>query len=314
MTIWRGTLPRLSICSIAFSNYACKEIAMLSPRARLALQVSPLALVLTFFFVLPLLFILAVSFFQYDDFHVVPAFSFENYADVLSAHLTYDLYGSMLKFAALTWVGTLIIGFFVAYYLVFHIRNKLLAIGLFLVCTVPFWTSNIIRVISWLPLLGKQGLINMTLMGSGLIKQPLQFLLFSDFAVVVSYVHIFTIFMIVPIFNSMSRIDPALFEAARDAGLSRFSTLMQIVVPLSKNGIALGSIFVITLVMGDFYTVKVLSGGGRASIVSAIYDDISTLLFPQAAAHAVVLMIIVIIMVSLILRVVDVRKELVEQR
>jgi putative spermidine/putrescine transport system permease protein len=287
---------------------------MLSPRARLALQVSPLALVLTFFFVLPLLFILAVSFFQYDDFHVVPAFSFENYADVMSAHLTYDLYGSMLKFAALTWVGTLIIGFFVAYYLVFHIRNKLLAIGLFLVCTVPFWTSNIIRVISWLPLLGKQGLINMTLMGSGLIKQPLQFLLFSDFAVVVSYVHIFTIFMIVPIFNSMSRIDPALFEAARDAGLSRFSTLMQIVVPLSKNGIALGSIFVITLVMGDFYTVKVLSGGGRASIVSAIYDDISTLLFPQAAAHAVVLMIIVIIMVSLILRVVDVRKELVEQR
>jgi putative spermidine/putrescine transport system permease protein len=289
-------------------------MAMLSPRARLALQVSPLALVLTFFFVLPLLFILAVSFFQYDDFHVVPAFSFENYADVLSAHLTYDLYGSMLKFAALTWVGTLIIGFFVAYYLVFHIRNKLLAIGLFLVCTVPFWTSNIIRVISWLPLLGKQGLVNMTLMGSGLIKQPLQFLLFSDFSVVVSYVHIFTIFMIVPIFNSMSRIDPALFEAARDAGLSRFSTLMQIVVPLSKNGIALGSIFVITLVMGDFYTVKVLSGGGRASIVSAIYDDISTLLFPQAAAHAVVLMIIVIIMVSLILRVVDVRKELVEQR
>jgi putative spermidine/putrescine transport system permease protein len=287
---------------------------MLSPRARLALQVSPLALVLTFFFVLPLLFVLAVSFFQYDDFHVVPAFSLENYADVLSAHLTYSLYGSMLKFAALTWVATLIIGFFVAYFLVFHIRNKLLAIGLFLVCTVPFWTSNIIRVISWLPLLGKQGLINTTLMGAGLIKQPLQFLLFSDFSVVVSYVHIFTIFMIVPIFNSMSRIDPALFEAARDAGMSRFSTLMTVVVPLSRNGIALGSIFVITLVMGDFYTVKVLSGGARASIVSAIFDDISTLLFPQAAAHAVVLMIIVMIMVTLILRVVDVRKELVEQR
>jgi putative spermidine/putrescine transport system permease protein len=285
---------------------------MLSPRARLALQVSPLALVLTFFFVLPLLFVLAVSFFQYDDFHVVPAFSLENYADVLSAHLTYSLYGSMLKFAVLTWAATLIIGFFVAYFLVFHIRNKLLAIGLFLVCTVPFWTSNIIRVISWLPLLGKQGLINTTLMSVGLIKQPLQFLLFSDFSVVVSYVHIFTIFMIVPIFNSMSRIDPALFEAARDAGMSRFATLMHVVVPLSRNGIALGSIFVITLVMGDFYTVKVLSGGARASIVSAIFDDISTLLFPQAAAHAVVLMIIVMIMVTLILRVVDVRKELVE--
>ena len=287
---------------------------MLSPRARLALQISPLTLVLAFFFVLPLLVVVAVSFFQYDDFHIVPAFSLENYADVLTAHLTYDLYASMLKFAALTLIFTLFLGFFVAYFLVFHVRSKLLAIGLFLVCTVPFWTSNIIRVISWLPLLGKQGLINSALIGAGLIKEPLQFLLFSDFSVVVSYVHIFTIFMIVPIFNSMSRIDPALFEAARDAGLGRFQTLMQIVLPLCKNGIALGSIFVVTLVMGDFYIVKVLSGGARASIVSAIYDDISTLLFPQAAAHAVVLMIIVLLMVSLILRVVDVRKELVDQR
>jgi putative spermidine/putrescine transport system permease protein len=286
---------------------------MLSPRVRLALQITPLTLVLFFFFVLPLAFVLAVSFFQYEDFHVVPSFTLENYADVLSAHLTYDLYWSMIKFAAMTWFFTLIIGFFVAYFLVFHVRSKLLAIGLFLVCTVPFWTSNIIRVISWLPLLGKQGLINTALLNTGIIKQPLQFLLFSDFAVVVSYVHIFTIFMIVPIFNSMSRIDPALFEAARDAGSSRFATMMGVVVPLCRNGIALGSIFVVTLVMGDFYTVKVLSGGGRASIVSAIYDDISTLLFPQAAAHAVVLMAIVVIMVTLILRVVDVRKELVEQ-
>ena len=63
--------------------------------------------------------------------------------------------------------------------------------------------------------------------------------------------------MIVPIFNSMSRIDRALFEAARDAGLGRLQTMLQVVVPLTKNGIALGSIFVVTLVMGDFYIVKV---------------------------------------------------------
>ena len=86
---------------------------------------------------------------------------------------------------------------------------------------MPFWTSNIIRMISWLPLLGKQGLINSALIGTGVIHQPLEFLLFSDFSVVVAYVHIFTLFMIVPIFNSMSRIDRALFEAARDAGASR---------------------------------------------------------------------------------------------
>ena len=82
---------------------------------------------------------------------------------------------------------------------------------------------------------------------------------------VVSYVHLFTIFMIVPMFNSMSRIDRALFEASVDAGASRWQTLMLVVVPLCKSGIVLGSIFVVTLVMGDFYVVKVMSGGSRAS-------------------------------------------------
>jgi putative spermidine/putrescine transport system permease protein len=194
------------------------------------------------------------------------------------------------------------------------VRNQLVAIGLFLVCTVPFWTSNIIRMISWLPLLGKEGLINRLLSGMHLINHPLEFLLFSDFAVVVSYVHLFTIFMIVPLFNSMSRIDRALFEAAADAGMSRLQTVLFVVVPLVKSGIVLGSIFVVTLVMGDFYVVKVMSGGGHASVVSAMFDDISVLLFPHAAANAVFLIVIVLMMVGLILRAVDVRKELVDQR
>lgn len=287
---------------------------MVSARTRLALQVLPLVAVLLVFFVFPLFIVLAVSFFHYDDMGMKPGFTLENYAAVLDTGLTYSLYWSMIKFAVITWACTLVIGFLVAYFLVFHVRSKLIAIGLFLVCTVPFWTSNIIRMISWLPLLGKQGLINSALIGTGVIHQPLQFLLFSDFSVVVSYVHIFTIFMIVPIFNTMSRIDRALFEAARDAGLSRLQTMLQVVIPLTKNGIALGSIFVVTLVMGDFYIVKVLSGGSRASILSAVSDDISTLLFPQAAAQSVFLIIIVMLMVGLILRTVDVRKELVDRK
>lgn len=287
---------------------------MLSARAKTTLQILPLAVVLLLFFVIPLLVVLAVSFFHYRDMGIEPGFTLENYDSVFGTGLTYSLYGTMLKFAALTWAGTLLIGFFVAYFLVFHVRNRLISIGLFLVCTVPFWTSNVIRMISWLPLLGKQGLVNSALMGTGIIHEPLHFLLFSEFSVVVSYIHIFTIFMIVPIFNSMSRIDRNLFEAARDAGLSRFQTMVRVVLPLTRNGIALGSIFVITLVMGDFYIVKVLSGGTRASIISAIYDNISTLLFPQAAAHSVILIIIVMVLVSYILRVVDVRKELIARR
>ena len=137
----------------------------------------------------------------------------------------------------------------------------MIAIGLFLLCTVPFWTSNIIRMISWIPLLGKQGLVNQALMGLGIVDDPVEWLLFSDFSVVVSYVHLFTLFMIVPIFNSMARIDKALVEAARDAGASSFRIMWEVIVPLSRSGIALGSIFVIVLVMGDFFVIKVMSGG-----------------------------------------------------
>jgi putative spermidine/putrescine transport system permease protein len=275
---------------------------------------APLALVLLVFVVAPLISVIAVSVFHYDNFAVIPGFTFENYESVLNSHLTFSLYLMMIKFALLTWVVTLVIGFCVAYFLVFHVRNKLIAIGLFLVCTVPFWTSNIIRMISWLPLLGKQGVINQGLLATGLIRQPLQFLLYSNFSVVVSYVHLFTIFMIVPIFNAMSRVDPALFEAAADVGGSRWQTMRLVVLPLTKSGIVLGSVFVFTLVMGDFYVVKIMSGGGSASVVSAMVDDISTLLFPHAAASAVILLVVLTVLVASIMRLVDIRRELVGDR
>jgi putative spermidine/putrescine transport system permease protein len=182
------------------------------------------------------------------------------------------------------------------------------------VCTVPFWTSNVIRMISWLPMLGQHGVVNDSLMAIGVINEPLRFLLYSDFAVVLAYVHLFTIFMIVPIFNAMSRIDRSLFEAAHDAGASRIETMVQVVLPLCRSGIALGSIFVVTLVMGDFYVVKVMSGGGSASVVSAMYDSVSTLLFPQASASAVVLLVVLTALVALAGRFIDVRKELVQTR
>ncbi len=275
------------------------------------LYVAPLVVVLIPFFVAPIIVVLVASFLEHDGFGgMLPHFTLANYAGIFTQELTWKLYLSTVKFAILTWLGTLVIGFWIAYFLVFHVRNQLLAIGLFLLCTIPFWTSNIIRMISWIPLLGKNGLVNSILLSSGIIQQPLEFLLFSDFAVVVAYVHQLTIFMIVPIFNAMARIDKRTVEAALDAGASRLEIMRYIIVPLSKNGIALGSIFVLSIVMGDFFVVKVMSGGGSASVVSALFEDIAVLQYPPAAASAVVLLLVVVIMISLILRTVDVRKEI----
>ena len=275
------------------------------------LYVSPLVGVLVPFFLAPILVVLAASFFGSDGFGgLTPGFTLANYVEVLHSALTLKLYLATIKFTVLTWIFTLLIGFFVAYFLVFHVRNQLLAIGLFLLCTVPFWTSNIIRMISWIPLLGKEGLINAALISTGVIRQPLEVLLFSDLAVVIAYVHQLTIFMIVPIFNAMARIDKRLIEAAIDAGASRFDILRLIVVPMAKSGIALCSIFVFSIVMGDFFVVKVMSGGGSASVVSAFYEDVGVLQYPTAAASAVLLTLVLVAIVSLILRSVDIRREI----
>lgn len=274
------------------------------------LQAAPLLLILGFFFILPILMITVVSFWDYDFAGLYPDFLTMNYAETLGSWVTWKTYLNTLKFTAITWALTLVIGFWVAYFLAFHIRTATMQMVLFLVCTVPFLTSNIIRMISWIPVLGRNGLVNSTLIELGIIPQPIEWLLYSDFAVVLAMVHLNTLFMVTPIFNTLMRIDRSLIEAARDCGASGWQVLWNVVLPLAKPGMAIGSIFVVTLVMADFSTVQVMSGGQSASVALMMKNQMSLLQYPAAAANAVVLLIVVLLMVAAILRVVDIRKEL----
>jgi len=274
------------------------------------LQVAPLAFLMITMVGIPLLTVVLLSFWEFDGIAVYPAFTFDNYAEVLQSPVTLKLFLATLKYALITLVATVIIGFTCSYFLVFYVRDLRIQIALFLLCTIPFWTSNVIRMVSWIPFLGREGLFNSALIELGIIDHPLDILLYSDFAVVLTYIHLFTLFMIVPIFNSMAKINPNLIEAARDAGASPFQILRDIIIPLSKTGIALGSIFVVTLVMGDFFVVRVMSGGQSASVVSAMKNNIDQLYYPVASAMAVLLVIVVLLMVTAILRVVDIRSEL----
>ncbi|WEZ85144.1 ABC transporter permease [Rhizobium sp. 32-5/1] len=281
------------------------------PEAAIAwLQAAPLALILGFFFLLPILTILIVSFWDYDFAGLYPDFMTLNYVETLGSWVTWKTYLNTLKYTAMVWGLTLVIGFWVAYFLAFHVRTTTMQMVLFLVCTVPFLTSNIIRMISWIPVLGRNGLVNSTLVDMGVIPAPIEWLLYSDFAVVLAMVHLNTLFMVTPIFNTLMRIDKSLIEAARDAGATSWQILWNVIIPLAKPGMAIGSIFVVTLVMADFSTVQVMSGGQSASVALMMKNQMSLLQYPAAAANAVVLLIIVLLMVAAILRVVDIRKEL----
>jgi putative spermidine/putrescine transport system permease protein len=274
------------------------------------LQVAPLSLVFLLFLVVPIATIVVVSFFDYSTTQIIPAFLLQNYEELLTSPVTWQTYLQTLEFTAITWVLTLVIGFTIAYYVAFYVRSATWQTVLFLVCTIPFWTSNIIRMISWIPFLGRNGLMNTALLNMGLIHQPLEFLLFSDFAVVLAYVHLYTLFMVVPIFNSMMRIERSLLEAARDAGATGWQTLWNVILPLCKPGIAIGSIFVVTIVMGDFVTVRLMSGGQTASVGLMMMNAMSLLQYPAAAANAVILLLLVLLTVGVMMRLVDIRKEL----
>ena len=274
------------------------------------LQALPLALVVAVFLVVPIATLAVVSVWDYTEYDLIPDFVLTNYADVFGSWVTYATYASTLRFSALTWAVTLLVGFWIAYFLAFHVRSRTWQMVLFLVCTIPFWTSNIIRMISWIPFLGRNGILNTALQALHLIKSPLEFLLFSDFAVILAYVHLYTLFMVVPIFNSMMRIDRRLIEAAIDAGAAGWQVVANVVIPLSKPGIAIGSIFVVTLVMGDFVTVRLMSGGQSASVGLIIANQMALLQYPAAAANAVILLVVVLIAVVAMMRVVDIRKEL----
>ncbi|MGF0537847.1 ABC transporter permease [Agrobacterium sp. ES01] len=274
------------------------------------IQSTPLALILGFFLLLPILLIGVVSFWDYDFAQMYPDFVTFNYVETLGSWITWKTYLNTLKFAFIVWAITLFIGFWVAYFLAFHIRTSTMQMVMFLICTVPFLTSNIIRMISWIPVLGRNGLVNSTLVNAGIIPRPIEWLLYSDFAVVLAMVHLYTLFMVTPIFNTLMRIDKALIEAARDAGATSFQILTNVIIPLAKPGMAIGTIFVVTLVMADFSTVQVMSGGQSASVALMMKNQMSLLQYPAAAANAVVLLILVLLMVAAILRVVDIRKEL----
>ncbi len=277
-----------------------------------------MAFVFAFFFILPLVLVVIVSFWDYNEYEMIPAFSGRGYTDTFegcAAQLPelctiLKTYAKTVKLCAVTWALTLLIGFTVAYFLAFHVKSRMWQITLSLLCTIPFLTSNVIRMIAWIPMLGRNGLVNQGLQATGITHAPVEWLLFSEFSVVLALVHLFSFFMIVPIFNSMMRIERALIEAAYDSGATGWQTLRHVIIPLSKPGIVIGSIFVITIVMGDFITVGVMGGQQIASAGKIIEVRLNALQFPAAAANAVILLTVTLMIIAGLQRLVDIRKEL----
>src|SRR5260370_21290488 len=158
------------------------------------LQAAPMMLIFALFFLLPLVFVTIVSAWDYNEYEMLPALSLRGYTDTFEGCIAelpglctiLKTYLKTLKLCLLTWVLTLLIRFTLPYFLAFHVRSKTWQIVLSLLCTIPFWTSNVIRMIAWIPLLGRNGLVNKGLQGAALINHPIDCLFFPLFYLLLS--------------------------------------------------------------------------------------------------------------------------------
>ena len=289
-----------------------------------AWMVAPAALWLLVFLVVPLASIVVFSFFVSTGHGMAPGFTVQSYVDYFTAEGFFDpearnfltpsvflrTLGTTLRFTLTIMALCLLVGYPIAYFLALQVRSFKWQLALFLMCMVPFWTSYLIRAVAWLPMLGRRGLLNRALVDLGIVDRPVGFLLYSEFGYTMALVQLYVVLCIGPIFFSLAKIDRQILEAARDMGASAFQIFREIIVPLSLPGVAIGMIFIFVMLMGEFATAVVVYGGKTSTVGTVILNYYGVANYPFAAVNALMLMIAMMIGVVIILRLVDIRKEL----
>ncbi len=263
----------------------------------------PGALWLLVFLIAPVTMIVLASFWTktntgFDAFK----WTFSNYGRLFDTVVYREVLVDTLKNAFIVLVLCLLIAYPVAYFLAVCIKSIRLQIALFIVVLAPFWTAYVIRIIAWYPILGRQGAINYGLEKLGIISAPLDFLLFSNFAVVLALVQLYVLFMVTPIFFQLATIDQSAVEAARDLGASPYKVFREVILPLSLPGVLIGCIFVFVLVMGEFATVQIIGGNQIQSVGTIVRSYYTNIDLPAAAAGSSILVAVMMIGVAVLLR------------
>lgn len=263
------------------------------------LGVSPALVAIGLFLVVPILIVVGYSLMQANPYGGVnPQFSVEAYVSLLferqlddslafaDAYLVIAL--RSIGIAAATTLITLLVGIPVAVWLAMqpaHRRGLLI----FLI-TVPFWANLLIRTYAWILLLRGTGVVNGTLMGLGLIHQPLN-LLYTDGAVLLGLVYTYAPFVVLPIYATLERMDLRLLEAAQDLYAGRWRTLRKVVLPIARPGILAGAILTFVPCLGAMVAPELLGGGTRMMLGNLIFRQFSDARnWPLGSALSLVLM------------------------
>ncbi|GAB4386378.1 ABC transporter permease subunit [Albidovulum sp.] len=227
-------------------------------------------------------------------------FDFDNFTFLASDPLYYTAYLSSLKIAFLSTVLTLLVGYPIAYGMA-QAPDEWRPTLMMLVI-LPFWTSFLIRIYSWIGILSNEGFLNQILLWLGLIDQPLT-ILNTQIAVYIGIVYAYLPFMILPIYAALEKLDISLIEAAEDLGCSRAQAFWLVTLPLSRPGVIAGCFLVFIPALGEFVIPSLLGGSSTLMIGKVLFEEFfSNRDWPVASAVAVVLLLILIVPIVLFQR------------
>jgi putative spermidine/putrescine transport system permease protein len=271
---------------------------------------APGVLWMLLFLALPILMMIYISFWTQTTFTINSTLTTANWINFFSSPTYLDALWTTVRIWITVLVTTLIVGYPTALFVGLLVRNKTTQTVLLVLCVIPFWTSFLIRVLAWRPMLGTDGAINLILLKLNLIDSPIQALLFSELSVVIGMTQIYCVFMVGPIAFMMGRIDPNVIEAAQDLGAGFWRIFRTIILPLSLPGVVVGAIFVSVMVLGEFATSAALSGRKTNMLGNIIVTQVGSLKWAFAAVVGAVLTVLMGLVVAGLLKVVDLRKEL----
>ncbi len=224
---------------------------------------------------------------------IVHSWTLDNYRELLRVNVYLQTLFRSMWIAARVMIFSLLLGYPLAYYLSFHAGERK---DLFYqLVIIPLWVSYLVRAYAWKTILGSDGVLNTLLQYMHLTKHPLEFLLYSPFAVVLTLTHIYTPFAFLPIYASLEHIPRNLVEASHDLGASPFQTFWRVIFPLSIPGVLAGATFAFVLSLGDFLA-PLLLGGPSGIMISNIVVSLfgAAYNWPLGAAISLCMLLLVL--------------------
>ncbi|MEE8345301.1 MAG: ABC transporter permease subunit [Woeseiaceae bacterium] len=251
---------------------------------------SPTLLVMICALALPILTLVVYSFWTQDYVHIDKTATLNNYETFFDKWIYGKLLLRSIRMSATVTLITILLAYPVAYFLAFRVKKNIMT--WLILINLPLWTSYLLRVLAWKIMLGNNGVINSTLLGLEIIQGPLEFLLYSRFAVILTLVHGWAAFTILPIYLSLSKIDRSLLETAADLGESPIRTFLRVTLPLSMPGVIAAAVIQFIPTVGE-YVIPMMVGGPRGmmfgQIIAAQFGEANN--WPMGAALTIIMMI-----------------------